>query len=395
MRTQIIMLISLLFAARLYAGEPVITLTDGYACLGDGLSREQTELLAKEDALRRAPEHAAKFSEAAVHDLQPAENQAHDSNPNVNVLQELDRVWYKEAGGHDCVWIKLKVEMKYGEASAGVAENVATEPLKAVTGNAENENLSRGGDQKAQKLATVNETALHPAAKSATPPKVTPVVKPKKNGWVNDGETAAQKRIVTSARAEAGKASGQSSVGSGHLTDIAGGDGAKMRAAINIHHEWKKKPGTKTLEEIKKEMRAAFKNSAYETAQINALVDRIIEVYNPKTIPASDSAVLGYLGIRRQCHEWADYIGGKGDTKPLKDIKDVRPGMGYFIPKPNEHAMIITGVLWKDDVPVSFKVAEANWASGWANPKGAVPWKRTVQNSRTVDVKIGRVGSYE
>lgn len=258
---------------------------------------------------------------------------------------------------------------------------------KAVLNADTEEDLKRGVSQRTEKAPIAN--------KSNTPAKLL------KNGWTHDGETPNQKRIVAAARAVAlsstvsGKSSGPSSIGRGHQTDIDDGDGTRMLDAIQRHNKWVRKSGSLTVEQIKKEMRKAFVGSNYEMKQVNDLVDRIVIVYNPKNIPSSEPAVLTYLGIRRQCHEWADYIGGKGETKQIKNIKDVRPGMGLFIPKPNEHAMIITDVLWKDDMPIKFQVAEANYGSGWVNPKGQKPWERTVRNDRIVDTTVGRVGSYE
>ena len=213
------------------------------------------------------------------------------------------------------------------------------------------------------------------------------------NGWLSDGETSTQKKIVAAAKAENGKSSGQSTVGNGYLTDIAGGDGAKMLKSINIYTEWKKKPGTKTLDQIKSDMSKAFAGSAYGSKQVEALVARTIQSYNPNNLPANDSAVLSYLGIRKQCHEWADFIGGGEAKGKLSDIKNVRPGMGLFSSAP--HAMIITEVNWKNGVPTDFKVCEANWASGWINPNGGVPWERTVSCGRQVSVSSGTVYTYE
>ena len=215
----------------------------------------------------------------------------------------------------------------------------------------------------------------------------------KLNGWQTDGETAFQKRIVAAARALNKQSSGQSVVGSGHQTDIDGGDGDRMLNAINIYDQWKKNPGTKNETTIKGDMRKAFSKSAYGTNQVNALVDRIIAVYNPKNLPGSNSAVLSYLGIRKQCHEWADSIGGGEDKGTLGDLKKVRPGMGLFTNLP--HVMIITDVNWNNGTPTQFKVCEANWATGWANPSGAVPWERTVSCGRTVSANDGTVRKYE
>lgn len=212
-------------------------------------------------------------------------------------------------------------------------------------------------------------------------------------GWQTDGDTAIQKRIVTAARAQHLKTSGQSVVGNGYQTDIAGGDGARMLKAITIYHEWKKKPGTKTLAQIQSDMGKAFAGSLYGSAQVTKLVAQITLAYKPNNMPRNEAAVLEYLGIRKQCHEWADYIGGGEAKGRLADLKKVRPGMGLFSNLP--HAMIITDVNWQNGVPVQFKVCEANWATGWINPKGAVPWERTVNCGRTVSANEGAVYVYE
>ncbi|MFA7061971.1 MAG: hypothetical protein WC156_14285 [Pedobacter sp.] len=111
-------------------------------------------------------------------------------------------------------------------------------------------------------------------------------------------------------------------------------------------------------------------------------------------LQSTNVAVLGCLGIMRQCHEWADYIGGGEAKWTITDLKAVRPGMGYFTTLP--HAMIITDVKWEKGYPVQFRVAEANWGTGWVNPNGFVPWERKVKVGREVAYsKAGTIRSYE
>lgn len=243
-------------------------------------------------------------------------------------------------------------------------------------------------------------------------PKKVTVVEPSKDGWSSKNGykecTDQQRAIVQRALSFShGSSSGQSSVGDGHGTDIDGGDGERMLDAIRIYDNWMGLPGRKTTDQPPiEQMKTAFHKAEYarlgklqyDDVRINKLVERIIEVYkNNKAIPRSKEAVLGYLEIRRQCHEWADYVGGKGKTTTISP-KDVRPGMGYFTSKPL-HAMIIIDVYRENGKPTKFRVAEANngpGAGGWINPEGQVPWLRTVRNDRNdVKVNIGTIGSYE
>jgi hypothetical protein len=55
---------------------------------------------------------------------------------------------------------------------------------------------------------------------------------------------------------------------------------------------------------------------------------------------------------------------------------------------------VIVDVEWRAGVPVRFKVAEANYGSGWMNPSGQVPWERTVAVGRIVSAGY-KVVSFE
>lgn len=231
-----------------------------------------------------------------------------------------------------------------------------------------------------------------------------------KPGWSSvtgykSAATSVQRKIVANALGSIGASSGQSSTrapGGGAaswLTDIAGGDGARMRNAIRIYDAWYRDPNkTKTLAQIQTDMRGAFSGSAYSSASKDLLVQHITSVYpTAGAIPTDDEATLRYLQIRKQCLEWAMTValqaGGKTKTYGASSvgIGSVLPGMGYY--NKGVHAMLIVDINWDAaGNPVQFKVVESNWPSAgmtkWTNPAGAVPWERVV-GSRIVTPNSG------
>lgn len=58
------LLLFLLLPAALHAGQSVIIDSEGYACMGDSLSRKQTELSAMQDARRKGGESALTYIQA-------------------------------------------------------------------------------------------------------------------------------------------------------------------------------------------------------------------------------------------------------------------------------------------------------------------------------------------
>lgn len=58
--------------------------------------------------------------------------------------------------------------------------------------------------------------------------------------------------------------------------------------------------------------------------------------------------------------------------------------------------MIITDIKWdKNGNPISFRVAEANCGSGWAqNPAGMIPWQRAIGVGRELPVTTGFFSTY-
>jgi len=234
------------------------------------------------------------------------------------------------------------------------------------------------------------------------------------SGWASktnfkNAETTVQKNVVNKANSANGQLSGKSIIGVKWATDIAGGDGDRMRKAINIYDTWvKDKKKTKNITQIKSDMIAAFNGSQYNNNCKNTLVSKIISVYDSKknsnslSIPTTDQATLDFLGIQKQCLEWAETIaqscGGKingYDGKEITDQSKFRPGMGLY-KTDRSHAMIIIDIEWdKNGKPINFKVAESNWSSGWTNPKGAIPWERKINNTRITQLSGCKVISYE
>ena len=120
------LLLTIMIASTLHAGQSIITEGEGYACMGDDKSRKATETTAMADAKRKATESAATYIQTETHikdamlekDLLSAY-----ANAQVKVLQELLKEWYKEQGLGDCYRVKLKVEVIPDEkAMAGHAK---------------------------------------------------------------------------------------------------------------------------------------------------------------------------------------------------------------------------------------------------------------------------------
>ena len=221
-------------------------------------------------------------------------------------------------------------------------------------------------------------------------------------GWSSDtgfreADSDIREGIVQTAKLAIDGSSGLSTViGSlGWLTDIAGGDGQRMRNAITMYHNWR--IGTLysgyTDEQIRTLMITAFAGSGYQALHQGQLVDRIIDVYN-NTIPQNDEETLQYLGICKQCLEWAMTIASEAGGRNINYLDapqfsvanvDVRPGMGYY--HLSHHAMIIIDIYHDNKGnPIQLKVAESNYGTEWSNPIGQIPWQREIS---TRDVSFG------
>jgi hypothetical protein len=125
--TILILYFFLLSPPALHAAQSVIIDSEGYACMGDDKSRRETELIAMQDARRRAGESALTYIQAETHvkdamlekDLVSAY-----SNARVKVLRELMKEWFRDPSSGDCCRLKLKLEVTPDDrAPADLAKN--------------------------------------------------------------------------------------------------------------------------------------------------------------------------------------------------------------------------------------------------------------------------------
>ena len=243
-------------------------------------------------------------------------------------------------------------------------------------------------------------------------------------GWASQtnyhyADTDIRRAIVKAANANIGHSSGQSTIcqrtDACWLTDTAGGDGERMRNAIQIYHAWSVStdPNKPEESEIKANMTNAFAESYYGDYEKGLLVQRIIDQHdswnwNNHPVIQDDDQTLEFMGIRKQCLEWAmaTAIDAGGKAKNYHNcgnlsMSDVRPGLGYYYFDANGngwHAMIIIDVYYDGTgIPKKLRVAESNWASNWTNPIGDIPWERTIA-SRIIDLpdtKSAKVVNYD
>ena len=106
------LLISL--STTLYAGQSTIVDVDGNACMGDDKSRKQTEQAAMADAKRNAAERAMTYlkSETQVKDFVLEKDLVNAyAQATIQVIQELEKSWFKDAAAGDCYRIKIKAEV--------------------------------------------------------------------------------------------------------------------------------------------------------------------------------------------------------------------------------------------------------------------------------------------
>ncbi len=210
-------------------------------------------------------------------------------------------------------------------------------------------------------------------------------------------ETTVQESIIAKALSRASGLSGQSGNDGSWLVDTVGGDGERMRNAIAIWHDWQQ-AGAPPDERagVEARMQAAIvTGSDYGSAQAAEFIKQIEAVYTGSVPALDDNAILSYLKIQQQCVEWANRIaqeaGGQyqGHASGAVSTADARPGMGY---SNGSHYALITAIdADAEGTPTTFHLAEANWGSGWINPIGMVPWKRTASSGRTVAASSGKV----
>lgn len=208
-------------------------------------------------------------------------------------------------------------------------------------------------------------------------------------GWASQtgfraAETAVQRAVVQRALSQVGQASPPSRLahsGGGWYTDVASGDGARIRTAFTAYHGWRSgNPGGTPLSTATNAMHNALSATYVNATHRTQLVNRIIAVYDDRlnrglpVVPQDDQQVLDFLGIRQQCVEWANAsvamlaggnYRGHGSTA-ISDVTQIRPGMGL---SSGTHFMVST----------------------WSDPIGQRPWERSI-GSREFNV-AGLIGS--
>ncbi|MEE9910515.1 MAG: DUF4384 domain-containing protein [Deltaproteobacteria bacterium] len=104
----------ILIGAPLYAAQSTIKIAEGSACMGDDKSRKQTEAAAMADAKRNAVESVKTYVSSAteVKDFQLQKDLVSAyANATVEVIETLEKGWYKDPALGDCCKIKLKAEV--------------------------------------------------------------------------------------------------------------------------------------------------------------------------------------------------------------------------------------------------------------------------------------------
>lgn len=104
----------LLMSAPLYAAQSTIKVAEGSACMGDDKSRKQTETAALAEARRNAVESVKTYvsSSTEVKDFEVHKDLVSAyANATVEVLETLEKGWYKDPAQGDCYKIKLKAEV--------------------------------------------------------------------------------------------------------------------------------------------------------------------------------------------------------------------------------------------------------------------------------------------
>ena len=122
------LIVSLCMATQLYAAQSTIKIADGSACMGDDKSRKQTETAAMADAKRNAIESVKTYITSATEvkdfELQKDLVSAY-ANATVEVIEELQKGWYKDPSLGDCFKVKIKTEVIPDEKAMKKAKDTA------------------------------------------------------------------------------------------------------------------------------------------------------------------------------------------------------------------------------------------------------------------------------
>lgn len=219
------------------------------------------------------------------------------------------------------------------------------------------------------------------------------------------------------------------------LTDLEDGstyqlqDGARLRNAIRRYSNWDASPASsrETYASVKAKMEADIGQvdtgrsnppALYDATRRAKLAAQIVAVWDAKklafnqrtpgalapAVPSNDQETMDFLGFRAQCFEWVASVGLRAGAKSISYASpgvtnrlSHRAGMAMFWYTANgsgAHASIITSI--ESDAsgnPTYYHVAESNYASGWQNPGGAIPWERTVRGDRRLPAVANQVTS--
>lgn len=119
----------IILAVQAYAAQSTIKIAEGSACMGDDKSRKQTETAALADAKRNAVESVKTYVSSAteVKDFQLQKDLVSAyANATVEVLETLEKNWYKDPGQGDCYKIKIKTEVIPDEKAVKKAREKAS-----------------------------------------------------------------------------------------------------------------------------------------------------------------------------------------------------------------------------------------------------------------------------
>lgn len=185
-------------------------------------------------------------------------------------------------------------------------------------------------------------------------------------------------------------------------------DGQRIRSAIQRYANWKTSTAANrpTFAVVQGQMEADV-GPVYDATRRSALAARIVAVWEAQqlafnqrvvgavapTVPGTDQATLDFMGMRTQCFEWVATVGLRAGarsvsyaTAAVARVADHRAGMAMFwytAKGGGAHAAIVTSIeLDAQGNPAYYRIAESNWASGWQNPGGAVPWQRSITTRR-------------
>ena len=116
------------------AAQSVVIESEGYSCMGDDKSRQQTEIVSLQNAKRNAAESATTYikSETSVKDgMLEKDLVSAYAKAQVRVIQEMMKEWYKDATAGDCYRVKIKAEVAPDEKAMASLTSKGRETLES------------------------------------------------------------------------------------------------------------------------------------------------------------------------------------------------------------------------------------------------------------------------